>query len=1127
MFKKKLFLLLLFLFVGFAIQAQTISTDFRSQKFLIEKDTIKFDSVAINPLRFKVLNALLKPIEESKYFVDFNNATLVINAKEYQEITIEYFRFPEFLTKTYTPFNENLIVPNGTNTGKLYSLTTTKKASEVKLFEGLQTKGFISRGITSGNNQNAVTNAALDLEISGKLSDKVTLRANIWDTNIPIQENGYSQNVTDFDRIFIEMFTDEWRVKAGDLSLQNQDSYLAPFVKQASGLEVEAKINDNLTVTASGAVVRGKFSTFTIVGNEGNQGPYKIVGPNNEPNIVIIGGSEQVYINGIQIEKGENKDFTIDYNLGEITFNTTYPITNDMRIWIDFQYSDRNYTRFVTYESATYKTEKLNISGFFYSENDAKNQPLQQALTDEQKQVLANAGSDTDLMFAESAFLDAFDENKILYRKVANGGVENFEYSTDPNDELYFVTYTNVGTNSGNYILERSTAIGNIYNYVGVNQGNYAPITRLIPPTKSQVFVVKSDYDSTNKTKLSSEIAVSNNDANLFSSEGNTQNTGIAARIVWEQILIDKDWQLTSNINHEFVQENYNTEQGWERVEFNRDWNLLTNTPTKNFFQSEFNLQNKKNDFLLYRYSHLNYIDTYNGNKHRLQSKMKLNNTAFFFNGSFLNNTSTLENNTFLKAKITAEHSFNKSWLGAFTNLETNSRKNSNSNNYINTSHRFKEFETYFGVGDTAKVFAKFGFNYRNNDSIKLNTFTEINNRKSFYINSKLIKTKNTNLSLYANYRLTENNFSEDEKFLNSRLIFNQKLFDNFVTLNTLYETSSGNVARQEYIYIKTEPGLGYYTWRDYNNDGVQDFDEFEIAEFQDQANYLRVPKPNLRFIATQRAKFRQAINLNFNQWKVKNGFKKTLSHFNNESFLSIENEQSRIGDSFNFNPFNFDEDKLIGLNFSLRNSLYFNRNLQNYSATYTYGKLRSKQQYFIGTQENNTKTHQIDFAHKFAAFWLFDLMGKFSENNVQTENFNNRNYVIGGKEIQPKISFLYNQNNRLTAYYHYKNKENTLENFEELNQQKFGLEYFYLSGKKNQVTANINVFLNDFKGDTNTPVAYQMLEGLQAGKNYTWNLLFNRKLNSFLNLNLNYLGRNSENSKTIHTGSVQLRAVF
>ena len=1125
MFKKNLLFLLLF--IGFSIQSQTITTDFRSQKLFLKKDTIKFDSVAINPLNFKVLNKLLKPIAPSEYKIDFNNAALVINAIAYPEITLEYFRFPNFITKTYTPYDQNLILPNSTNTGKLYSLTTNKKMSEVQLFEGLKTKGFISRGLTSGNNQNAVTNAALDLEISGKLSNKVTLKANIWDTNIPIQENGYSQNISDFDRIFIEMFSDNWRVKAGDLSLTNQDSYFAPFTKQASGLEVEAKISDHLKVSASGAIVRGKFSTFTIIGTEGNQGPYKIVGANNEPNIVIIGGSEKVYINGIKIKKGENKDFTIDYNLGEITFNTTYPITNDMRIWIEFQYSDRNYTRFVTYESATYKSEKLNISSFFYNENDAKNQPLQQALSEEQKQILADAGNNTSLMFAESATITAFDENKILYRKVANGALETFEYSADPNEDLYLVTFTNVGENGGDYVIDNSTATGNIYKFIGINQGNYTLVTRLIAPTKSQVFILKTDYKPTEKTIFSSEVAISNNDVNLFSAVGDTQNTAIAAKIGWQQVLVDKKWQLTSSINHEYAHENFKTLQRWESVEFNRDWNLLTNNATKNYFQSEFNLQNKKNDFILYRYNHLNYVATFNGNKHELQSKIKYKNTAFFIDASFLKNTSTVESNSFLRAKATVEQRFKKSWLGAFTNLETNSRKNSNSKEFINTSHRFKEFEAYFGLGDTAKVFTKVGFNYRNNDSIKLNKFTEINNRKSFYINSKLIQNKNTNLSVYANYRLTGNNFSEDEKSLNSRFIFNQKLFNNFVNLNTLYETSSGNVARQEYIYLKTAPGLGYYTWRDYNNDGVQDFDEFEIAEFQDQANYLRVPKPNLRFLATQRAKFKQAINLNFKQWKNKNGFKKIISHFNNESLLSVENEQSKKDNSFNFNPFNFNKDQLIGLNFSLRNSLYFNRNLQKYSTSYTYGKLRNKQQYFIGMQEQNTKTHQIEFAHKFATFWLFDLMAKVSNNNLQTENFNNRNYLIEGKEIQPKISFLYSQNKKFTAFYHFKNKENNLQDFEALQQQKFGLEYFYISTKKDQITANINVFLNNFTGETNSPVAYQMLEGLQAGKNYTWNLLFNRKLNSFLNLNLNYLGRKSENSKTIHTGSVQLRAIF
>ena len=49
------------------------------------------------------------------------------------------------------------------------------------------------------------------------------------------------------------------------------------------------------------------------------------------------------------------------------------------------------------------------------------------------------------------------------------------------------------------------------------------------------------------------------------------------AKLKWEQILIDKKWQLKSAISHEFVQQNFNTEQGWEPVEFNRDWNVLNN----------------------------------------------------------------------------------------------------------------------------------------------------------------------------------------------------------------------------------------------------------------------------------------------------------------------------------------------------------------------------------------------------------------------------------------------------------------------------------------------------------------------------------------------------------------------
>ena len=1124
MYKKLLLLILLLL--GFSIQSQIVSKDFRRTKFNIQTDSIQIDSVAINSQKFRVLDAKQHIIDPQEYQINFLKALLIIDSKIHSEITVEYFRFPEFITKVYTPFDKNRIVPNNTNTGKLYSFTTNKKASITPLFNGLETKGFLTRGITSGNNQNAVTNSALDLEISGKISNSVSVRANIFDTNIPLQENGYSQNITDFDRIFIELYSKNWRVKAGDISLQNNESYFMTFSKQIAGLEIEAQVNKNLKIGASGAVVRGKFNTFTLVGNEGNQGPYKILGPNNEPAIVMIANSESVYVNGVKIEAGENKEYTIDYNLSEITFNTTFPITNDMRIWVEFQYSDRNYTRFVTYEQAKYTSEKLNISGYFYSENDAKNQPLQQVLSENQKEILANAGNNTNLMVSESAFLDEYSENKVLYKKSIRGAIEFFEYSTNPIEDLYTVRFTNVGSNKGDYILSRTVSSGNIYEYVGINLGDYNPIIKLVAPSKVQVFVVKSDYNPNKKTTIQSEIALSNNDANLFSTIDDTENKAIAAKIGWQQILIDKKWQLKSTINHEYVQQNFNTEQGWEPVEFNRDWNLLTNNATKNYFQSNFTLQNKKNDFVFYQYNNLSYDNSFKGNKHEIQSKIRLHQTSFSADASLLKNSSSEENNSFLRAKATVEHQFSKSWAGAYTQLEKNSRKDNNQE-YINTSHQFKEYETYFGIGDTATVFSKFGYNYRNNDSIKLNQFTEINHRKTFYFNSKLIANKNTQLSVYANYRMTQNAFRQNEKSLNSKVMYQQKLLGDFVNFNIAYETSSGNIARQDYIYVKTEIGQGFYTWIDYNSDGVQDFDEFEIAQFQDQASYLRIPLPNLRFIATQSAKWKQSIGINFNKWSGKDGFQKILSHLSNQIFLTVNNEQERVGTSFNFNPFDFNEDKLLGLNYSFRNQLYLNRNLQNYSATLTIGNSKNKQQFFIGSQENNNHLTQIDFSHKFSNFWLIELMGKQGVHELLTENFNNRNFKIRSKELHPKISFLYHKDHRFSTFYHFKNKENTSQNFETLQQHKFGIDYFYSSEKKNQISANGTVFLNNYNGNQQSPVAYQMLEGLQAGRNYTWNLLLNHKINTILNLSVSYLGRKSEDSKTIHTGSVQLKAIF
>ena len=1124
MTKKGWFLILFF--VGFFANSQNTSSDFRSKKFIVSKDTIRFDSVPINPQNFKVLSnqRILYPTE---YQILYNEALLVISSLKYPKITIEYFRFPTFITKTYSPFDKNFIVPNNSNTGQLYSLTTNKKASELKLFDGLKTSGYINRGITSGNNQSTVANSSMDINIEGKLSDKVTIRANIFDTNIPLQENGYSQSITDFDRIFIELSSKNWRVKAGDVSLKNENSYFLAFEKQVSGLEVAASINDNTNIAASGAIVRGQFSAYKFVGVEGNQGPYKIFGPNNEPNFVIIAGSEKVFVNGSKITKGINDDYLIDYNIGEIRFNTTFPITNDMRIRVEFQFSNRNFTRFVSYEKAEYKTDKIELSGYFYNENDVKNQPIQVNLTAAQKQILANAGNNTDLMVGESAYPDEYDVNRILYKKVQDGNNDYFEYSTSENDDLFTVTFSNVGNNEGDYTLSETFANGNVFVYVGTNLGNYKPITQLIAPTKLQVAVLNSSYIPNEKTRISAEVAFSNSDQNLFSTIDNNKNKGIATKLAWKQTLLDKKWKLLSTVNYLFIHRNFNTIQRFQSVEFNRDWNL--NNPIGNQQQIgiDINLQKSEDNFLNYSFQQLQFSDSFKGEKHLITSNMQFGNTSFYSNSSFLSNNSEIQDNTFLRVKAGVEHHFLKSWFGGFLNIESNNGKIKPSQEAILTNHQFKEYEGYIGIGDSTNVYAKVGFNYRDNDSIRSNAFTEINNRKTYYLDAKIIQTERTNLSLFANYRETENTFLDNQKTLNSRIIYNQRFFKNFITLGTRYETSSGNVAQQDFLYVEVEAGQGFYTWIDYNDNGIQEFDEFEIAEFQDQANFLRVPLPNLQFIATQSAKINQSITLNASQWGTKNGLKKVLSHFYNQFFLSSRNELERTRNSFNLNPFNISKDQQISVNFSIKNSLYFNRGQKKFSTTYTFAKAENKQQYSIGSQDTDTNYQQIDFQHKIGKFWLIDLQGKLSENKLETENFNNRNYEINVVALQPKISYVLNNDNRFSAFYHMKNKENILAEFEKLKQQKIGVEYFYTGKSTSQFNANFTTFFNDFSGNPNSPVGYQMLEGLQEGTNYTWTFLWSKKLNSFLNVNLNYKGRKSLNSKIIHTGTINLKAIF
>ena len=368
---------------------------------------------------------------------------------------------------------------------------------------------------------------------------------------------------------------------------------------------------------------------------------------------------------------------------------------------------------------------------------------------------------------------------------------------------------------------------------------------------------------------------------------------------------------------------------------------------------------------------------------------------------------------------------------------------------------------------------------------------------------------------------------------MNSRLNFNQKLFNNLIILNTSYETNSGSLAQQDFTYVEVEAGQGAYTWIDYNENNIQELNEFEIAQFADQGSYIRVLLPNQVFVQTHQNRFGQTVTINPQSWNVsENKSKQFWSHFYDQASFIVDSKRLKTDNSFNLNPFEALKDDLdiedyVSLNYSIRNVLFFNRGKQRYTTSYTFLTNKSRNLLSTGLQQNKTNSHQLNFNHKFDVNWLINTLASLGKDDSKSQNFTNRNYTIKERQFKPKLSYLFSENAQFDVFYQYTSRENTIENLESLVQNNYGLSFTYNNAQKIALTGELNFFKNGFEGNANSPVGYQMLEGLQPGKNYTWSLLAQKKLTKYLDLNLNYFGRKTETSKMIHTGTVQLKAYF
>ena len=359
---------------------------------------------------------------------------------------------------------------------------------------GLKKSGSISRGVSFGNNQNVSLNSSLNLELSGELAPNLKIMASVTDNNIPIQPEGNTSKLQEFDQVFIQIYNDKFKLIAGDYWLSKPQGYFLNYRKRGQGLNTEFVNKTKKGEWKNGisaGLSKGKYARQVVQGIEGNQGPYRMRGNENEPFIIMLSGTEKVYIDGRLLQRGQENDYVVNYNTSEITFTSKNIITKDIRIVVEFQYTDQSYARSLLTTSNAYSSDKLSVWFNAFSEQDAKNQTLQQSLSTEQKLKMASIGDSLQFAGTLSADSVGFLENQNVYYKVDTLGFNNvLVYSVNPKKAVYQAVFSQVGANKGNYVFDRFNALGKIYKWVmpvnGIPQGDYEPIRLLTTPKQNR-----------------------------------------------------------------------------------------------------------------------------------------------------------------------------------------------------------------------------------------------------------------------------------------------------------------------------------------------------------------------------------------------------------------------------------------------------------------------------------------------------------------------------------------------------------------------------------------------------------------------------------------------------------------
>jgi len=1128
----KLCLVTLCLTFAFLVNAQ----DTERVRLLQVNDTLSIDHIILP----SSINFVDYPDSMFQVYHNQKDGTLFIGTSlKVTEVRVEYVKVPRHFTANYSTrqFTDK-DTPNMESITQ--SVTYFQKEQLIPLGE-VHSAGSITRGVVVGSNRSMNVTSAMNLNFDGKISEDVSIRASITDQNMPYQPEGNTLRLNQISNVFFELYGKDKFLRAGDLVFKNGETRFLKFNRNVKGISAGSQ---NTTLGLS--VAKGEFTTVSIIPQDGVVGPYRIPPPKGLSFTVVLANSERVYLDGRVLKRGWNNDYIIDYNTGEITFTAQISITRFSRIRVEYEFSNPLGQKATLYGSHRQQIGKTEINFNVFQQKDGKNNYSGIPISDEEKYRFSQLDKDQRSIMKSTVDSVGYSEDAILYEKLwyIMDGADSLVYynhSTNPATAHFKVLFNYVGDGNGNYIRSIDGTNGIVYEFVppvaGLQQGQYSVDIQLTAPQSATVMEMGLRVPVNKSIEVYTDLAGSFNNLNRFNKASTENGLAVKSGILYRPDKTFGGYRMETSLDLEFVGKTFAKVERFRSVEFDRDWSFdprIESAPQDDrILNLSTALYKDSDNSIKYDLVFRNRNNSVSGYQNRLQLNQSLGKFQVRSNAFYMSNRMHAGHSTWGRLFTDVGYRFGKNVLGYRYNIDRNLVLNEERDTIKWSDQSYREHAIY--IRNAAEAKSKIEFQYSNRmDAIPIDG--EMKDR--FLAHSFMGKIdrslgRNMTLSGVANYRIVEDLLEgSTDHTLSSRIDWKGTFFDRNLRVDVNYSVANGRELRREYIFLKVPVGEGTHTWRDDNQNGVEELNEFYEAVNPDERNYVKVFVPTSEYVNAMTNILNARLNLRFPaSWSDSPGIRKLLSKFsavNSWSSNTKHNDPNTWRQIFSTHNF-LEQEYLLAGNHTMRSTLFFNRSNPFFGFDVGFFSASRKtllREGFESTDRTFVEaTIRLQPEREYGLRLFVNSGSKVSASDV----VNNRDFEVDHFQVKPTVIWQPSQFLRVATSYQLSRRWDVLA----LEQPSNAVSNEAISelriSKSAQSTFQCQIRVIDIKysGELNTPVSYELLQALQPGMNTTMSISWIQKIIGGLQMTMSYDGRKSGDAPLVHTGRMAVTALF